>query len=85
MSSNDDRASDSSENTAESATTSHVSDTNSDSSLLYETVTSHSLAYEDEPLAEPGENDENVNPDPDGILPEILEQRSDGRIPVNQW
>ena len=47
-------------------------------------VTSHSFAYDDEPLAEPGQNAD-INPeDPDGLLRATLEQRSDGRIDLNQ-
>ena len=48
-------------------------------------VASHSFAYDDEPLAEPGQNAD-INPeDPNGLLPATLEQRSDGRIDLNQW
>lgn len=42
------------------------------------------FAYDDEPLAEPGEI-VNTPDDPDGILPADLEQRSEGTILLNQW
>ena len=41
-------------------------------------ITSHNYAYDDEPLAEPGENTQVVE-DPDGI------SRSDGTITIEQW
>ena len=50
---------------------------------LYETITSHSLAYSDE-LAETGGNAEAITLYADRIQPDTLEQ-SDGRIPLNQW
>ena len=59
------------------------SDTSTSESMRY--VASHSFAYDDEPLAEPGQNAD-INPeDPDGLLPATIEQRSDGRIDLNQW
>ena len=52
--------------------------TSSSGSMRY--VASHSFAYNDEPLAEPGQNTD-INPeDPDGLLPATLQQRSDGRV-----
>lgn len=41
--------------------------------------------YDDEPLAGPGQNERQTPDDPDGILPNILERRSDGRIPLSKW
>lgn len=61
-----------------------ASDSKSTAGLLYETITSHSLAYADEPLAETGENAEAITLYADRIKPDTLEQ-SDGRIPLNQW
>ena len=58
-------------------------DTSSSGSMRY--VALHSFAYDDEPLVEPGQNAD-INPeDPDGLLPATLEQRSDGRVDLNQW
>ena len=55
-------------------------DTSSSGSMRY--VASHSFAYDDEPLAEPGQN---ADIKPEGLLPATLEQRSDGRVDLNQW
>ncbi|KAK3701249.1 hypothetical protein QZH41_012941 [Actinostola sp. cb2023] len=42
-------------------------------------------AYRYEPIALPGEEIDEVNEDRDGLIPEVLEARYEGRIPVNQW
>ena len=78
-----------SQNSANSAENSTKSDSGSDgdtsSSGSMRYVASHSFAYDDEPLAEPGQNAD-INPeDPDGLLPATLEQRSEGRVDLNQW
>ena len=59
-----------------------VNSDGSSNSLVH--VTSHCFAYDDEPIAEPGETI-CVPEDPDGLLPATLEQRSDGRITLEQW
>ena len=56
-------------------------ETSSSSSGSLGHVASHSFAYDDEPLAEPGECVTTPD-DADGILPSTLEQRSDCTIPV---
>ena len=48
-------------------------------------VAPHNFAYDDEPLAEPGENAADIPDDADGISPATLEQRRDNTIPLNQW
>ena len=59
-----------------------VNSNGSSNSLVH--VTSHCFAYNDEHIAEPGETI-CVPEDPDGLLPATLEQRSDGRITLEQW
>ena len=82
-------SSEKSQNSANSAENSTKSDSGSDGdtstlgSMRY--VASHSFAYDDESLAEPGQKAD-INPeDPDGLLPATLEQRSNGRIDLNPW
>ena len=48
-------------------------------------VASHNFAYDDEPLAEPGQDVDIIPYDTDGIPPSVLEERSDGRMPLNRW
>ena len=43
-------------------------------------------AYQDEPLAAPGENERRAaEADEDGLLPATLDARFEGRIPLNEW
>jgi hypothetical protein len=48
-------------------------------------MASHNFAYDDEPLAEPDQDVDIIPYDADGIPPSVLEERSDGRMPLNQW
>ncbi|XP_028408797.1 uncharacterized protein LOC114531372 [Dendronephthya gigantea] len=84
MSSNESKRNESlSENSSKSKSAFDDSDTSSSGSMGY--VESYSLAYDDEPLADPEENTDLVTEDPDGLLPATLEKRLDGRIPLEQW
>ena len=59
-----------------------VSDSSSES--VGDVEQSNNFAYDDEPLAEAG--DEVRTPDdPDGILPSTLEERNDVIFPLNEW
>jgi hypothetical protein len=83
MSSNE---SDSSVNSSESSSkidTRSDGDTNTSESEYH--VASQNLAYDDEPLAEPGQDVDIIPYDADGLPPSVLEERSDGRMPLNQW
>ena len=60
-------------------------DSSTSGSVCHVASHSHSFAYDDEPLAEPGEASASIPEDADGILPSVLEERSDGRMPLNQW
>ena len=67
----------------------HVDDTDHDDASTSSSSVGYvpnvgSFAYDDEPIAEPGEIVETPD-DPDGILPADLEQRSDGTILLNEW
>ena len=72
------------ENSSERQATSSDSDSSTSTSGSLYHVASHNYSYDDEPLAEPGENMQAVD-DPDRILPETLEARSDGTITIEQW
>ena len=51
----------------------------------FATAYAGAAAYRYEPIALPGEEVDEVNEDRDGLIPEVLEARYEGRIPVNQW
>lgn len=42
-------------------------------------------AYQDEPLAPPGEEESDEDADEDGLLPATLEARYDGTTSLNEW
>jgi hypothetical protein len=46
---------------------------------------SHIEGYADEPLALPGEDNASDETDEDGLSPEVLERRSEGTMPLNEW
>ena len=73
---------DSCTNSSESPTmSSNMPDGNTSSSGSVRHVAWHSHAYDNKPLAEPGEQAEIVPDDADGIPPATLEQRSNGGKP----
>ena len=52
----------------------------------YYVANSSVSAYQDEPIALPGENERNaMQHDEDGLLPATLSGRFDGEIPLSEW
>ena len=77
-----------------SASSSGMSDVQTESEAESETeseqeyyvVNSSVSAYQDEPIAMPGENERNaMQLDEDGLLPATLRGRFDGEIPLSDW